>query len=253
MARAEELLLTRYRLGSAQEAFGLLRRASQQFNIKLHTLADVAVHLPAPDAGAPRWVPPRPRAPAPSLHALGKTTARKLGQSGVLKAAMHRVMQISQSPMASAQLAENGFLRLERHTGLGLEFTEYFAFVELGGQVTSYSLAADENRQITVKDVAASDLFDERARAVILRAGSRACHSVPLTAPHGTVMGVISSHHERAVGEFEAARLAALHTLGAQVGNWINWYRNEVVLDALESIHATAVAESEAGTGDPAD
>ncbi|MFI6564074.1 ANTAR domain-containing protein [Streptomyces sp. NPDC050534] len=245
VARAEGLLMSRYGLGSPKEAFGLLRRASQQFNIKLHTLADVAVHLPPPDIGAARWVPPRPRVPAPPLPDLGTRRSRVVGQSGVLKAAMHRVMQVTQTTMANVQLAENGFLRLEQHFGLGPQFTEYFAFVEMGGKATSCSHAADQIRQVTVHDIAVSDLFNDTARAVILGAGSRACHSVPLVGLHGAVMGVVSSHHASVIGEFDAEVLFALQALGTQVGAWLSWYRNAVVLDALESIHAAVSAKGD--------
>ncbi|MYR19567.1 ANTAR domain-containing protein, partial [Streptomyces sp. SID6137] len=59
IARAEDLLLSRYRLSSREEAFDLLRRTSQRFNVKLHTLADVAVHAPAPARNAHSWMPRR--------------------------------------------------------------------------------------------------------------------------------------------------------------------------------------------------
>ncbi|MFF7969769.1 hypothetical protein [Streptomyces sp. NPDC007905] len=82
----------------------------------------------------------------------------------------------------------------------------------------------------------------EGSRQAILQAGSLACHSVPLLSPKGTVVGMISSHHERPLLDLAHAQLAALHNLGHQVGRWLLCYRNTVVLDALNHLHTTATS-----------
>ncbi|MFJ8148854.1 GAF and ANTAR domain-containing protein [Streptomyces sp. NPDC096094] len=239
IARAEELVLRTYRLPSREGAFDLLRQTSQRFNVKLHTLADVAAHLPAPPLDAPGWsVGRRPLGAAPALPALPTNGTRPGSQSAVLRAALRRVLHVTDTHMGNVQLVENGLLRMEEHSRLNRRFTDYFAFVE--DSTTSCARAAEQGRQVTVKDVAASDAFDEESRQTILQAGSRACHSVPLLGPNGTVVGMISSHHESPLGELAPAQLAQLHDLGRQVGRWLLWYRGTVVLNALDHLHAAA-------------
>ncbi|MFE8948549.1 hypothetical protein [Streptomyces sp. NPDC007856] len=50
---------------------------------------------------------------------------------------------------------------------------------------------------MTIRDVASATVFDEDSRHVILHAGSRACHSVPLLYERGALLGVISSSTSR--------------------------------------------------------
>ncbi|MFJ3338963.1 ANTAR domain-containing protein [Streptomyces sp. NPDC086766] len=238
VARAEQLLVTRYRLSSTREAFDLLRHTSQQLNIKLHTLAETAVRVPAPAAGAASWVPSRPHGVAPPLPALRTNGQGLVSHSAVLKAALTRTLHITGAEMGNVQLVENGMLRMEKHSGLNRRFTDYFAFVETS--TTSCAQAAEESRQVTVKDVAASDTFDEGSRQVILQASSRACHSVPLRSPKGTVIGMISSHHEQTLHDLVPAQLAELEEVGSQVGRWLLWHRNTAVFTALNHLHANA-------------
>ncbi|OIK29289.1 antitermination regulator [Streptomyces malaysiense] len=238
MARAEDLLVARYRLSSRQEAFDLLRRTSQRFNIKLHTLADVAAQAPAPAPDARSWMPGRPRGTAPALPALSGE-GQPAGHGAVLMGALHRALHVTGARMGNVQLVENGMLRLEKHTGLNKRFTDYFAFVE--ASTTACARAAREARQLTVKDIAASDTFDEGSRQAILQTGSRACHSVPLVSPNGAVVGMISSHHESTLGDLTETQLNALHDLGGQVARWLIWHRG-TVSGALNHLHALATS-----------
>ncbi|MFF4314930.1 GAF domain-containing protein [Streptomyces sp. NPDC001507] len=238
VARAERLLVSSYRLSSEQEAFDLLRSASQRFNVKLHTLAETAVHLPAPRPGDSSWVPDRPRPAAPPLPVLRADGRRLTDDSAVLKTAMQRTLHITGAEMGNVQLVQNGMLRMEHHTGLNGLFTDYFTFV--AASTTSCAQAAEQSRQVTVEDVAASDAFDEDSRRAILQTGSRACHSAPLLSPRGTVIGMISSHHDRPLDPLTADRSAALDQLGRQVGRWLVWHRNTAVISALNHLHTTA-------------
>ncbi|MEW1773183.1 ANTAR domain-containing protein [Streptomyces sp. NPDC086777] len=238
VARAERLLVSSYRLSSEQEAFDLLRDASQRFNVRLHTLAETAVHLPAPRPGTSSWVPDRPRPAAPPLPVLRAGERRLADDSGVLKTALQRTLHITGAEMGNVQLVQNGMLRMEHHTGLNLRFTDYFTFV--GPSTTSCAQAAEQSRQVTVGEVATSDAFDEVSRRTILQTGSRACHSAPLLSPRGTVIGMISSHHDRPLRHLGAAQSAALDQLGRQVGRWLVWHRNTTVISALNHLHATA-------------
>ncbi|MER6427816.1 GAF domain-containing protein [Streptomyces sp900105245] len=242
VARAEKLLVRHFRLSSKREAFDLLRSSSQKFNIKLHTLADVAVQLPAPKPDAPKWVPSTGGSAAPPVPALRAVGARFDNPGAVLTAALRRTLSVTGARMGNVQLVENGMLRMEKHVGVNRRFSDYFAFV--GASTTSCAQAALDRRQVTVKDVAASDSFDDGSRQVILQTGSRACHSVPLLRPDGTVIGMISSHHEQPLHDLAPAQLTVLQELGSQVGRWLLWYRNTAVVTALNHLHASATSRA---------
>ncbi|MDQ0583476.1 ANTAR domain-containing protein [Streptomyces rishiriensis] len=232
VARAEGVLFQRYGLGSTDEAFALLKDASQRFNIKLSTLADAVVRTPAPDTDAELWFPRRTRHGRPDEH------GSHASQGSVVKAALQRVLTITQTPMGNVQLAESGRLRMVRHAGLNKYFTDFFAFVD--GPTTTCMQAATQREQVTVRDVATAAVFDEDSRHAILQTGSRAAHSVPLVNRAGVPLGIVSSHHERPLSGFTRRELAALERTGSDVGRWLSWHWNTVVLDALEHLHATA-------------
>jgi GAF domain-containing protein len=227
-------------LADPRDSFELLRRTSQRFNIKLHTLADAVAHVSGPPPGAGLWFPRRARYSPPPLPGLGVEGVERRHHGAVLRAALRRMLHITDTEMGNVQLAENGLLRLEKHTGLNQKFTDFFTFVQ--DSTTACAQAAQEHRQVTVKDVAVADVFDDDSRHAILQAGSRGVHSLPLTSPSGAVLGMASSHHERPLPDLTQAQLAALETLGAQVGRWLLWHRHTVVLDALEHLHAAGSA-----------
>jgi hypothetical protein len=67
--------MERYALPASEQAFSLLREASQRFNIKLHTLADAVVRPPGPDPDAAVWFRGRARSGPPPLHGLAMDAA----------------------------------------------------------------------------------------------------------------------------------------------------------------------------------
>ncbi|MFE2506884.1 GAF and ANTAR domain-containing protein [Streptomyces naganishii] len=240
VSSAQDILRQRYGLPSAQAGFELLREASQRHNVKLHTLADAVIRVPCPDHERGVWFPGRARTSAPPLPRipLAGHSGDAATQGSVLSGALTRVLEITQTGMGNVQLAEHGLLRLEKHTGLSRQFTDFFAFVDHPS--TSCAQAAQDREQVTVRDVATEPFFDEGSRRVILHAGSRACHSVPLLNERGAVLGVISSHHPQPLTGYSRTRLEALRTTAATVGRWLSWHRRTVVLDALEDLHFSA-------------
>ncbi|GAA1936809.1 GAF and ANTAR domain-containing protein [Streptomyces durmitorensis] len=238
IALAEGILVERYRLADEQAAFTLLRQASQRANIKLHQLASAVARTPGPAPGAKAWLSGRTRHPMPDLTALAAGTLNAANQGEVLGAALHRVLTVTGTDMGNVQLVEDGVLRMAKHAGLSRQFTDYFAFVDGN---TSCARAAAASSQVTVKEVASSAGFDDETRRVILTAGSRACHSVPLVDDQDTVHGVISSHHSRPLIGFTQAQLQALHTTSRTLGTWIKWHQRTVLLDALEDLHQLAL------------
>lgn len=237
IALAQGMLMGRHQLADPATAFTCLRQASQRFNIKLHQLAAALTAAPAPPPGAVRWFPGRTATPAPPLDALHAGTLDPKNQGQVLGAALDRVMRLTRADAGNVQLAEAGVLRLEKHRGHPRPFTDYFAFVSGG---TACSRAAAAGRQVTVRDVATTSVFDDETRQVILASGSRAAHSIPLIAGDGTARGVISTHHMRPLPGFGQEQLAQLEQIQRAVGTWLEWHTNTVVLDALEHLHRTA-------------
>jgi hypothetical protein len=236
IALAQGVLIERYRLPDTDAAFALMRQASQGANIKMHQLASAVARVPGPDAGAAAWFPDRVRREPPSLKELGVEEEHP-NQGAVLTAALKRILTVAGAGMGDVQLAEEDGLRMHRQVGLTDHFAQYFAFVDQG---TACARAAEAGVQVTVGDVSTAEVLDDEAREVILRAGSRACHSVPLVDQEGTARGVVSSHHPRPLVGFTRAQLQALHGVSRRAGQWLSWHEDTVVLDALEDLHRQA-------------
>ncbi|WP_138906899.1 GAF and ANTAR domain-containing protein [Streptomyces chryseus] len=239
IALAQGILIERYGLRELTEAFALMRHVSQRANIKLHQLADALSLVPGPDTGAHLWFPRRAPTLPPPLHGVDVEQGAGGNQGAVLGAALRRVLAIAGTDMGNLQLADRSGLRMEKHTGHPREFTDFFAFVD--GPTTACSQAAADHEQVTVRDVATAEVFDEDSRRTILEAGSRACHSVPLIDVQ-SVRGIISSHHARPLAGFSRTQLQELQTTGQAVGRWLTWHRDTVVFDALEELHRLARA-----------
>jgi hypothetical protein len=244
VAQAQGMLRERYALPDAETAFALLQRASQQYNVKLRTLAEAAVSVPRPDSRSALWFPGRARHAEPTLS-FEEARTRGVGRgdrSQVLTALLSQTLAVVGTGMGNVQIVDRaeGGLRIERHTGHPAEFVDFFAHV--GEEGTSCAKAAREVAQVTVQDVETDPVFTEDARAAILRAGSRACHSVPLTTSSGLCVGMVSAHFDRPTQELTRTQTKALTVVGAEVGEWLAWYDRTVVLDALEHLHTLGSA-----------
>ncbi|MEU1184619.1 ANTAR domain-containing protein [Streptomyces sp. NPDC005820] len=239
IAQAQGMLQERYALPDADGAFTLMRRASQRYNVKMRTLAGVLVTTPRPDGGTVLWFPRRVRRPEPPLRFLPcQDPPGGRSRGAVLGAVLSRTLDVVGADMGNVQMVDRvtGQLRIERHTGLTEEFLDFFA--QVGEEGTSCAKAAREVAQVTVRDVERDPVFTEPARAAVLAAGSRACHSVPLTASSGACVGMVSAHADRPLDSLRADRLRTLGDLGAEAGRWLAWHDRTVLLDALEYLHA---------------
>lgn len=65
IAEAQGMLRERYALPDADRAFTLMRVASQRYNVKMRTLAEVLLSAPRPDAREALWFPRRARLAQP--------------------------------------------------------------------------------------------------------------------------------------------------------------------------------------------
>lgn len=247
VGQAQGVLRERYGLPDTESAFALLQRASQQHNVRLRTLADAVVDAPRPEPGAPLWLPRRVRQPEPPLRPGADGTGGRPDRGEALGTVLHRTLDLVGAGMGNVQIADRrtGGLRLEKHTGLTRDFVEYFAYIEDEG--TSCELAARSVAQVTVHDVATDPSFGEPARETVLRAGSRACHSVPLATGSGVLLGMVSAHVERPLRDLTRTQLGELAAVGAAGGRWLAWYDRTVLLDALEYLHA--LGRTTAGRG----
>lgn len=242
IAQAQGVLQERYGLRDGQAAFALLRRASQQHNVKLRSLASAVLNAPRPKSGSARWFPDRIRTRPPELPALPQVNGEAANRSAVISAVLHQSLTLSDTPMGNVQLADRhaGGLRIEEHHGLNEEFVDYFDLV--GKEGTSCALAARNVTRVTVTDVATDPVFTDEARHKILQAGSRAAHSTPLTTANGVCLGMVSTHHDRPQQLLAPAQARALDRIGDQAGRWLAWHHRTIVLDALEHLHRTATA-----------
>ncbi|MGW0818623.1 ANTAR domain-containing protein [Streptomyces viridiviolaceus] len=238
VSQAQGMLRERYRLADAESAFALLQRASQRFNIRMRTLVDAVVTTPGPERPEAMWFPRRVRSPEPGLRLSAARDAGERNRGGVLGAVLSQTLAVVGTDMGNVQLADrvHGGLRIEKHTGLTPDFVDFFGYV--GDRGTSCAKAAQDVTQVTVHDVGTDPVFTEPAREAILTAGSRACHSVPLTTASGLCLGMVSAHVDRPLGELTPAQLKVLDALGAETGRWLAWHEHTVVLDALEHLHA---------------
>ncbi|MFI1711547.1 ANTAR domain-containing protein [Streptomyces griseoruber] len=239
ISQAQGMLQERYALPDADGAFTLMRRASQRYNVKLRTLAGVLVTTPRPDEGTALWFPRRVRRPEPPLRLLaGQDPPGGRSRGAVLGAVLSRTLDVVGTDMGNVQTVDRatGRLRMERHTGLTEEFLDFFAYV--GEEGTSCARAARDIAQVTVRDVERDPVFNEPAREAVLAAGSRACHSVPLTASSGACVGMVSAHSDRPLDSLRTAQLRTLGGLGAEAGRWLAWHERTVLPDALEYLHA---------------
>ncbi|MEU0168871.1 ANTAR domain-containing protein [Streptomyces iakyrus] len=237
ISQAQGILQERYALPDGESAFALMQRASQRYNVKLDTLAGVLVTAPRPDGPDALWFPRRARGPEPELTFTQAHRSGSGSRGAVLKAVLRSTLTVTGTDMGNVQLPDpaRGGLRIEQHTGLTDDFLDFFAHV--GEDGTSCARAARDVAQVTVRDVESDPVFTEPARRAILAAGSRACHSVPLTTEAGLCVGMVSAHMERPLDGLTTAQTKALDTVGGEAGRWLAWHDRTVVLDALEHLH----------------
>jgi hypothetical protein len=243
ISQAQGMLQERYALPDADAAFTLMRRASQRYNVKMRTLVGALVTTPRPDERTALWFPRRVRHPEPGLGFMAEIPPGGRSRGAVLGAVLDRTLTVVGTGMGNVQTVDRvrGGLRIERHTGLTEDFVDFFDHV--GEHGTSCAKAARDVEQVTVRDVESDPVFDEASREAILAAGSRACHSVPLTSSSGLCIGMVSAHVERTLAELRPSQLKTLDVMGAQAGRWLAWYERTVLLDALEYLHALGRAE----------
>jgi len=117
-------------------------------------------------------------------------------RAAVLRAAVAAAGELAGVSMANAQLADPaaGQLRIVAQLGCSEPFLEFFAVVD--DTSTACGSALHSGNSVWVPDVARSPVFSRTAARVILGAGAAAVASVPVRAPGGDLVGVLSAHHD---------------------------------------------------------
>ncbi|KAA6223720.1 ANTAR domain-containing protein [Streptomyces albofaciens JCM 4342] len=239
ISQAQGMLQERYRLPDAESAFELMKRCSQQHNMKLRSLASAVVSVPRPDEERGLWFPGRSGRTPPALRFLPGHRPDKVNRSTVLKQVLHQALSLTDASMGDLQTMEPAVgLRMEHHYGLSEEFLDFFALVEEG---TPCFLAA--RRQVrVVSDIATDPVVGEPAREMILSVGSRTAHSIPMLSATGRTVGVFSLHLPRENQELTRAQATALEGVAAQAGRWLEWHQRTILLNALEDLHRRGTA-----------
>lgn len=248
--RAQGVVQGRYGLPAGDAAFELLRSVSQRHNLKLRLLASAVVLTTPPDGAGP-WFPGRARRAAPALAFLPGQRPERASQTAVVNALLARAMEVTQAPMGDVRLVDpySGELRIEAHHGHPDGFTDDFAHLrqDEGGGATVW--AARRGVRVTVTDAARDPALGERARALLRAAGGRGSHATPLPGPGARTHGVVTTLFDVPVPPLDARTARVLDLLATTAGAWLTWYYATIVLDALEDLHARAVAAA-ARTGE---
>ncbi|WP_372664565.1 ANTAR domain-containing protein [Amycolatopsis kentuckyensis] len=235
IAGALDVLCERYGLATADEAFELVREASQSHNVTIRALAAAVHAVPAP--AGPVWFPGRTRraAPATALRPAGRTPP------ALLTAALTISVRVTGAPHGAVHSVEPlaGGLALEHHHGLGPRYVDLFTHLDSGAACTQ---AQHRRERVVVPDVASSPVYTSEHRDAVLLAGARAAQSTPILTPDGACAGVLTTHHDRAADLPGTPELELVDRVCADAGRWLDWHSRTIVLDALEHLHARATS-----------
>ncbi|MFI6638576.1 STAS domain-containing protein [Streptomyces sp. NPDC050504] len=159
-------------------------------------------------------VPSGLRAPAPNGHRDEHAYARDL-----LRDALALALRITGAPMGNAQLydPEAGALRIVAQRGFHQPFLSYFETVQ--DRESACGVALQDQSGVFVEEVAASPVFlGTPALDVLREAGVGGVASVPVAAPGGVRLGVISVHRPLA-GHWTDEQRATLGSLARATGS----------------------------------
>ena len=172
--------------GGPDEAFDLLRRASQRFNIPVRVLAARLVHG-AQDPAAQM---------AQVLHAALRSFGCHSCPGALLDEVLESALTLLHAERGNIQFADRatGALRIAAQCGFGPEFLEYFAAVTDDG--SACGRAAQQHAQVVIADVTTDSAFAPH-RDIARASGFRAVQSTPLVNRAGHLVGMLSTHYSR--------------------------------------------------------
>src|SRR5215469_2730158 len=183
--QAKGILMAQQRCGP-DEAFDLLRRASQRFNVPVRVLAARIV------CGAQ---PSEPRA-VQMLHGALQDPHGAPTLGALLDEVLEFALTLLHAERGNVQLVDpaTGALRIAAQRGFDSEFMSYFAAV--ADDRSACGRAAQQRAQVVITDVTTDPGFAPH-REIALASGFRAVQSTPLVNRAGHLVGMLSTHYLR--------------------------------------------------------
>jgi len=218
--QAKGILMARHG-GGPEEAFDLLRRASQRFNVPVRILAARLV------GGVQRPGPQAAQVLAAPLPDGGAAAALGVLLDEVLEFAL----TLLGAELGNIQLADpaTGALKIAAQRGFGREFMEYFAAVT--DDRSACGRAAQRHAQVVITDVTADPGFAPH-RDIALASGFRAVQSTPLVNRAGHLVGMLSTHYPRPATP-PRRDLQIISRFGALAGESLSTLLHRAQADAL--------------------
>jgi hypothetical protein len=216
--QAKGILMAQHGCGP-EEAFDLLRRASQRFNVPVRVLAARLAH--------------RVQRPGPQAAPVIPVAVRDWGAAPALGAALDQVLEFAltllHAERGNIQLADpaTGVLRIAAQRGFSQEFVEYFAAVT--DDRSACGRAAQHLAQVIITDVTTDPGFVPH-RDIALASGFRAVQSTPLVNRAGHLVGVLSTHYPQPTTPPRRA-LQSLSRFGALAGESLSAHLNAAQTD----------------------
>ena len=130
------------------------------------------------------------RAPAPRR-------ASTLASDQFVQKLLECALRLTRADFGNVQLVdpEDGSLRIAAHSGFDDEFLEYFAVVD--DEHSACGRAAHRAQQVVVNDVSVDPAFAPHVD-IARSSGFLSVQSTPLVDRHGSLVGMVSTHYERA-------------------------------------------------------
>ena len=215
--QAKGILMAQHGCGP-EEAFDLLRRASQRFNVPVRVLAARLAHRVQPTAPQAAPVLDEAARAAPALGAL-------------LDEVLAFALTLLHADRGNVQLADpaTGALRIVAQRGFGPEFMEYFATVT--DDKSACGRAAQQHGQVVIADVTTDPGFAPH-RDIALASGFYAVQSTPLVNRAGHLVGMLSTHFPRPTSP-PHRDLQIISHFGALVGESLSTLLNGAQADGL--------------------
>src|SRR5215467_2948312 len=203
------------------EAFDLLRRASQRFNVPVRALAARLV----------RGVQPPGRQAAQVLHAALPDSRAAPTLEALLDEVLEFALTMLHAERGNVQLADpaTGALRIAAQRGFSAEFVEYFAAVT--DDRSACGRAAQQHAQVVITDVTTDPGFAPH-REIALASGFRAVQSTPLLNREGQLVGMLSTHYPRPTTP-PRRDLQIVSRFGALVGDSLSTLLNGAQADGF--------------------
>ena len=121
----------------------------------------------------------------------------KPGHARTLNAVLEWAIAETRADFGDIQIVHkrDGSLRIVAQRGFAVPFLQFFRIVKNDESLCAATMK--QAKQLVVRDVTSSPLFNESARRVMLENDVLACQSTPILSSAGSVLGVLSTHYRR--------------------------------------------------------